>query len=174
MADMEPLVFTADYVGTPGKRTFFLQARGEEISHNFLLEKDQVDLLAEKFRELLLLIDARDPIAGAQPERDPALALEEVAEPEMRVGSMGLSYDDDADRLILFINPVEQETEEDEPVVPEAEGVRLTLRRDQVRAFVLHAIAIVHEGRPICQLCGLPMDPEGHKCPASNGHRLTV
>ena len=32
---------------------------------------------------------------------------------------------------------------------------------------------VVNEGRPLCQLCGLPMDPDGHKCPASNGHRLT-
>jgi uncharacterized repeat protein (TIGR03847 family) len=170
MPDMEPEVFTADYVGTPGKRTFFLQARTGDVGHSFLLEKDQVDLLADKFREMLLLIDARDPIAGAQPERDPALALEEVTEPDLRIGSMGLSYDDDVDRVILFINPVEAEEED----VLDSEGIRLTLRRDQVRAFVLHALAVVREGRPICQLCGLPMDPEGHRCPASNGHRPTV
>jgi hypothetical protein len=48
------------------------------------------------------------------------------------------------------------------------------LRRDQVRTFVLHAQAIVDEGRPLCQLCGLPIDPSGHACPASNGHRLSV
>jgi uncharacterized repeat protein (TIGR03847 family) len=172
MADMEPQVFTADYVGTPGKRTFYLQARAGDEVHSFLLEKDQVDLLAEKFRELLLLIDARDPISGAQPERDPGLGLADVADAEMRIGSMGLSYDDDADRLILFVTSVDTEAEDPEALAEE--GIRLTLRRDQVRAFVLHAIAIVREGRPICQLCGLPMDPEGHKCPASNGHRLTV
>ncbi len=171
MPDMEPEIFTADYVGTPGKRTFFLQARAEGASHSFLLEKEQVDLLADKFREMLLLIDARDPIAGAQPERDPSLGLEEVAEPELRVGNMGLSYDDDADRLILFVNPVEAEGDDE---IDTTESIRLTLRRDQVRAFVLHAIAVVREGRPICQLCSLPMDPEGHKCPASNGHQLTV
>jgi uncharacterized repeat protein (TIGR03847 family) len=49
--------------------------------------------------------------------------------------------------------------------------VQFHLRRDQVRAFILHALAVVAEGRPLCQLCGLPIDPEGHICPASNGHR---
>jgi glutamate synthase domain-containing protein 1 len=44
-------------------------------------------------------------------------------------------------------------------------------REEQARAFVLHALAVVAEGRPLCQLCGLPIDPSGHICPASNGHR---
>ncbi|MGH2730258.1 MAG: DUF3090 family protein, partial [Actinomycetota bacterium] len=44
-------------------------------------------------------------------------------------------------------------------------------RRDQARAFVLHALAVIDEGRPLCMLCGLPIDPTGHACPASNGHR---
>jgi hypothetical protein len=26
-------------------------------------------------------------------------------------------------------------------------------------------------GRPRCELCGNPIGPEGHVCPALNGHR---
>jgi uncharacterized repeat protein (TIGR03847 family) len=66
--------------------------------------------------------------------------------------------------VLLQEAPVGEEPEMEE------DSVRLMLRRDQARMFVLHALAVVGEGRPICQLCGLPMDPSGHLCPASNGH----
>jgi predicted amidophosphoribosyltransferase len=29
----------------------------------------------------------------------------------------------------------------------------------------------VAAGRPICSMCGQPIDPEGHFCPRKNGHR---
>jgi uncharacterized repeat protein (TIGR03847 family) len=75
------------------------------------------------------------------------------------------------------MHPIEDrdEQEVEEPAVPEPEdfAVRFVISREQTRSFVLHALAVVSEGRPTCQLCGLPMDPAGHKCPASNGHRLS-
>jgi hypothetical protein len=30
---------------------------------------------------------------------------------------------------------------------------------------------VAAQGRPICPLCRVPMEPEGHQCFASNGHR---
>jgi hypothetical protein len=30
---------------------------------------------------------------------------------------------------------------------------------------------LVEQGRPPCPLCGYPLDPEGHACPRTNGHR---
>jgi len=29
---------------------------------------------------------------------------------------------------------------------------------------------VVAQGRPVCPLCGQPMDPDGHFCPRANGH----
>ena len=29
---------------------------------------------------------------------------------------------------------------------------------------------VIAGGRPICPLCGSPIEPEGHMCPKSNGH----
>ncbi|MGH2693990.1 MAG: DUF3090 family protein [Actinomycetota bacterium] len=174
MSEIElfPETITADAVGDPGERTFFIQVGGDFGSHTYLVEKEQVTLLAEKLREMLMLIDTADPIRLSEPARDPGLALSEPADPEFRVGSMGLAYDDDTDRVLLFVQPVGEGEEEEEREPVEETGVRFVLRRDQVRTFVLHALAVVAEGRPICQLCGLAMDPEGHDCPARNGHRL--
>jgi uncharacterized repeat protein (TIGR03847 family) len=168
--DMTPTLLTADYVGEPGRRTFFLQAQTDAGTLSFLLEKQQVAVLAEKLRELLVAVDGSDTILTSVPERDPGLALHQPVEPEWRVGTMGLAYEQDADSVLLVLQPVQEEDE----AVEEEEGVRFNLRRDQVRTFVLHAQAIVDEGRPLCQLCGLPIDPSGHACPASNGHRLSV
>jgi uncharacterized repeat protein (TIGR03847 family) len=167
--DMTPSVFTADYEGEPGQRTFYLQARDETQKITYLVEKQQVTLLADKFRELLMMIDPEDTIRNTPAVRDPALALEGPLEPDARIGTIGLAYEEDEDRVLVVMQPV-TDTIEDEDDENE-DTVRLNLRRDQVRSFILHAIAATGEGRPICQLCGLPMDPAGHNCPASNGHR---
>ena len=169
---MAPEIFTTDYTGEPGARTFYLQARGTSGSQTFLVEKNQMALLADKLRELLVTIDGSDTVLSAAPARDPALMIEEPLEPEWRVGAIGLGFVEDADRVVVLVQPVDSETEVTEEELDAGQDeVRFILRRDQARSFVLHAIAVVAEGRPICQLCGLPMDPGGHLCPASNGHR---
>jgi uncharacterized repeat protein (TIGR03847 family) len=168
--EVTPEVFTADYVGEPGKRAFYLQSRSEVGVLTCSLEKQQVAALADKLRELLLIVDGTDTVKAAPPARDPALALE-PADPLWRVGAMGLAYEEDGDKVIVLAQPASEAEEEQPDLTEDDDGIRFLLRRDQVRAFVLHAVAIVDEGRPTCQLCGLPIDPEGHNCPASNGHR---
>jgi len=161
--------FTADYQGTPGKRTFFLQARAAATTMTFLVEKQQVAALAERLREMLVLIDQEDTIRSAVPARDPALALGEPVEPSWRIGTIGLAYEEGSDQIVIAVEEIE---EEGAPEDPDRGAATFLLRRDQIRAFVLHAVATVDEGRETCQLCGLPMDPAGHQCPASNGHHV--
>ncbi|MDP9225090.1 MAG: DUF3090 family protein, partial [Actinomycetota bacterium] len=151
--------------------------RGPFGNVTYLVEKQQVAVLADKLRELLVMVDPADTVAGAEPARDPALALVEPTEPEWRIGMMGLTYEETEERVLILVRSVDEQPEEEEEEPPPLEepddelGVQFHLRRDQVRAFILHALAVVAEGRPLCQLCGLPIDPEGHICPASNGHR---
>lgn len=173
--DVRPEVFTADYTGRPGERTFFLQSRSETLTLTYQLEKGQVEVLGEKLKELLLMMDPADEILRAVPQRNPAYALSAPIEPEWRVGTIGLTFEEDTDSIVIALEPPGPEGSEDETdegLDVDDFAVRILLRKDQARAFVLHALAIVGEGRPLCQLCGLPMDPDGHKCPASNGHRL--
>lgn len=174
--ELTPEVFTADYVGQPGQRSFYVQARGGFGTRSYEIEKQQVKALADKLRELLVMIDPEDTINRTEPTRDPALELEAPASSEWRIGTIGLAYEENVDIIVVLFQPVEEESEDESEVEDAFEtgtGDRVLLRRDQVRAFVLHASAILSEGRPVCQLCGLPMDPAGHKCPASNGHRLS-
>ena len=170
--EINPDQFVADYTGRPGERTFFIQARGDG-TRTYLVEKQQVQLLAEKLREILLLVDNNDTIISAMPARDPAFALEAPIEPEWRVGAMGLGYAEDSDHIVVSMGPVIENEPDEVPVEIDEDRfeVRFLLTRAQVRTFVLHTLAIVAEGRPLCQLCGLPMNPDGHNCPASNGHQ---
>jgi uncharacterized repeat protein (TIGR03847 family) len=173
--ELTPDIFTTDYVGQPGDRAFYVQARGSFGVHAYEIEKQQVGALADKLRELLVMVDASDTVLKADPARDPALALETPVEVDWRVGTIGLAYEESSDTVVVLLQPIESEAsslEDSLEETTETEGHRLLLRRDQVRAFVLHATTIVSEGRPTCQLCGLPIDPEGHQCPANNGHRL--
>jgi len=178
--EVTPQVFTTDYIGEPGERTFYVQTQAEEQTYSYLIEKQQVSALADRLRDLLMMIDEQDTIRSASPARDPALKLDHPVEPEWRIGTMGLAYDEAGDSVVVVMQPVEagEELDEtDDSTVFETESertVRFRLRRDQARAFILHALAVVQEGRPTCQLCGLPMNPSGHVCPASNGHHVTA
>lgn len=166
--DVTPESFIADYTGEPGDRTFFIQAK-ESITRTFLAEKQQVELLAERLREMLLLLDSDDAIVSIEAARDPSVSLEAPIEPEWRIGTIAIGYVEETDRIVVSFAPP-QEDPPDDPEDIEFDA-RFFLTKEQVRAFVAHALAVVAEGRPLCQLCGLPMDPSGHNCPASNGHR---
>jgi uncharacterized repeat protein (TIGR03847 family) len=49
--------------------------------------------------------------------------------------------------------------------------VRLWASREQMLSLARHGAQVCAAGRPLCPLCRNPMDPEGHQCPALNGHR---
>lgn len=166
---LTPEIFTADYQGEAGARAFFVQLReGDEVV-TFAAEKQQVRVLAEKLSEVLLIVDKEDPVARTEPARDPALMMTPI-EPEHRIGSIGIAYEEEGDAVVIAIEPLTEGEEEPPDPGEGPDGIRAVLRRDQIRSFVLHALAVVAEGRPVCQLCGLPMDPAGHACPSSNGH----
>jgi uncharacterized repeat protein (TIGR03847 family) len=43
------------------------------------------------------------------------------------------------------------------------------VRPAQMLAFAAKSLELVASGRPLCPVCGLPIDPEGHLCPRKNG-----
>jgi uncharacterized repeat protein (TIGR03847 family) len=53
---------------------------------------------------------------------------------------------------------------------PEGERVRVFATREQMLSLSRHGALVASRGRPTCQFCGNPIDPEGHVCPAMNGH----
>jgi uncharacterized repeat protein (TIGR03847 family) len=161
---------TAGAVGEPGARTFYLQARKDDVLVSLLLEKQQVALLSMHIDELLERVGAPE---SEDPDPD-ALQLEEPITPEFRVGQIGLGYDEKRDLVLLQCDEyVPEEEEEGQEAIPEDEQgrVRLWATRAQIQALARRGELEVTAGRPICPMCGEPMDPEGHFCIRSNGHR---
>jgi uncharacterized repeat protein (TIGR03847 family) len=112
------------------------------------------------------------------------MALEEPVDPLWRAGRLSIGYQEERDLILLEIEELVPEEEEDddeeadeaaevlrELEAPEADRVRLWATREQMLSFARHGAAVCAAGRPRCRLCGNPIEPEGHVCPALNGHR---
>ena len=175
--DLDPVTrLTADAVGEPGQRTFYLQAASGPDQVTLLVEKEQVRQLAERLQSWLPELAAdrpEDPGEAAAAEAG-QLALAPPLEPDFRVGQLSLSYDTDSDRVVVVATELQAggDEEDQEPAgLPDPLTVRLFVTRAQLRVLARHGSEVVARGRPLCPLCGNPLDPTGHICPAQNGHR---
>ncbi len=147
-------------VGEPGERAFYIEARDGYRSLTMLVEKVQVQALAERAVELLQGEDV-GPEEGAAELGQPVV-------PDWRAGQLGLGLDPDRKMIVL----VAQESAGDDDEEANAETLataRVWVRPAQMAAFSVRALELVSAGRPLCPVCGLPMDPEGHLCPRKNG-----
>jgi uncharacterized repeat protein (TIGR03847 family) len=151
----EPSTFTAGAIGPPGQRVFFLQAQYDDATVAVKLEKQQVLALAEYLGGLLH--DLPPPT-----DVPPAPELVEPIEPDWTVGTIGVAYDNDRDRIVIVAEELVAEDEDPGDVL------RVAITRAQVRALIERAEELMMGGRPPCRLCGAPMDPSGHPCPRAN------
>lgn len=152
---------TAGAIGEPGHRTFFIQARKDTEVVTVLVEKEQVQLLAASVLEVLSRLDVETATGSIED-----MSLEEPAEPMFRGGRLSIGYDEERDLILLEIEELVPDEEDTEP-----ETLRLWATREQMLALSSHGAEVGSRGRPKCELCGNPIDPEGHACPATNGHK---
>jgi uncharacterized repeat protein (TIGR03847 family) len=161
--------FTTGAVGPPGQRVFYLQAREADTLVTLKCEKEQVAALAEYLGGLLARLPGHAAVAGDKPE------LLEPVEAAWPVGSLGVGYDGDRDRIVVIANEriEDEDTEEEEKSGgPEPASARFAITRAQAAAFIERARGLQRAGRPTCPMCGEPKDPAGHACPRSNGHMI--
>ncbi len=185
-----PERFVAGTVGQPGERTFFLQASGGGRITSVVLEKAQVQALAERIEELLEEVQRR---FGEQPddtESEDSVVddgpLDQPIEEDFRVGTLALAWDAETSRVIVEAQQVEEsedtdngeeESDDTEPEVFAEETpvnrdvLRVHLTPEGARAFAGRAMKVVAAGRPTCPLCGGPLDATGHVCPRQNGYK---
>ncbi len=156
--------FTVGAVGRPGSRTFYVQVRGDGHSVTVKCEKQQATAISQHVQKVLSdLPPAEDrPMPGA-------LELAEPVESSFTLGPIGLGYDPNSDRVLIQLEEVGEYDEEGEAIESDDRGhIRLLVSRGQAAAFCDRADAIVEAGRPPCQWCGNPIDPDGHPCPRMN------
>jgi uncharacterized repeat protein (TIGR03847 family) len=174
-----PRRFVAGTVGTPGDRTFYLQAAEGGRVVSVALEKQQVAVLADRLEQLLEEVVSRTGTALPATESD-SEALEQPVDEEFRVSAMGLAWNGDEGLVIIEAQaPAEDETIAEATLLEDVDdgpdALRVLIEPGRARAFVERARRVISAGRPPCPLCGLPLDPDGHVCPRQNGyHRGTI
>jgi uncharacterized repeat protein (TIGR03847 family) len=172
---------TADAVGPAGQRVFYIQARQGTRLITLLVEKQQVQLLAASVVEILSRVGKE---TGQGPPEE-TMGLEEPLVAEWRAGRLSIGYQEERDLIVLEAEEVvpEEEGEVDGGEEdPEAQGtttleaVEAMERQFETETAELEDLRdlegledLCARGRPRCQLCGNPIDPEGHRCPALNG-----
>lgn len=154
--------FSVQAVGEVGRRRFQLVCTSGDVTLVVKVEKQQVRVLAEYLERLLADLPGDDVPAGA--DEPPA---DDGPDPHWVVGTLGVSYDEVADRIVIVAEELVGEEEE-------GDVARCTITRPQAKAFAARAAALVAAGRPPCPICGLPLDPAGHECPRTNGHRPPI
>jgi uncharacterized repeat protein (TIGR03847 family) len=163
--------FSAGAVGEPGSRVFYLSARHGRQRVTVRCEKLQVKAISTWLRNVLNDLPpsdnrplVRQPDLGSAP--DHAFVL----------GPIGLGYDRANDRLLVQLEELLEDDAADDESDDESAGlepsdrghIRFYVTRGQADAFCEHADRVVAAGRPPCQWCGNPIDPQGHACPRMN------
>ncbi|MCZ4079789.1 hypothetical protein BJD99_17465 [Rhodococcus sp. 1163] len=169
--------FVAGTVGEPGDRSFFLQAVHDARVVSVALEKQQVQVLADRIG---LLLDEVQRRFGAEfPPEETELGdtspLMTPIDTEFRVGTMGLGWDADANAVVVELLAI-SEVEVDESVVLDdtdegPDAVRVFLTPLAAREFALRSERVIAAGRAPCPLCGEPLTQDGHTCIRSNGYK---
>ena len=158
--ELEPVdALAVATVGEPGRRQFFIQARGGGRTVTLACEKFHIEGLVARIRQLLQA-QGLEPAGPARTPPEAAGAVEPL-EPLWSVAEVGLGYHEARRQFVIVAREA----------ADEGATVRFWAGAEQVTRFARQAEEVLAGGRPLCARCGLPIDPEGHPCPASNGAR---
>ena len=162
--DIGTVVLVTGAIGEPGERIFYLQTQSQDGTQTVKCEKGQVAALAEHIEQLLADLPAIAATTLVPSELKPIFEP-----PRFVLGTIGLAYDPDTDRVVVVLEElVVVDDEDDAPPDLDRDGLRLELTRDVASVFCARAREIVAAGRPACRWCGRPVDPDGHPCPRMN------
>ncbi|HEY1223047.1 MAG TPA: DUF3090 family protein [Acidimicrobiales bacterium] len=142
--------------GEVGNRLFLLQVRQGRRLVIVKCEKLQLSALAEWLGQVLA--DFERP--GHLPDD---LGLEPEYEADFDAGDIAIAVDEDAQSIDVTIQSTDEE-----------DTLELTLSKEWAGALAIAITRLVEAGRPPCPLCGGPLDPKGHDCPRTNGHRPPI
>lgn len=162
--DLEEVEFISAFsMGEPGKRTFFLGIGKQNNWLRIWLEKEQLQALSLGIEQLLFTL-SQEHISLPREEEDSSLAFDissALPSAELELQQITLGYEEGKATIEFLVRHSGSEDEETSAVYCRAAIAQLKKLRRQSKS-------IVAAGRPLCQLCGGPIDPSGHVCPRLN------
>lgn len=169
--------FVAGTVGAPGERTFFIQARTGSRVVSVVVDKSQVIALGERTKIMLREIKKSDPTIFVKAVDVDDAPLEQPIFEEFRAGVIAMAWDAENSVIVYELREMTtSEDKEDEEVIFDESDLSVDLLRvhvspTQAAAFAKRCLSLANAGRIPCPFCGIPIDPNGHLCPRSNGYR---
>lgn len=175
--------FTSGALGQPGQRVFYLQARAGDRLVTVRCEKQQVAAIADYLKRVMVDLPPPEDRALGGPSE-----LQQPVDAVFVLGPIGLGYDRSSDRIVVQLEEMlpnaSDQTGSDQtgfdqsgfdqtgsdPDSDDADRgqIRVYVKRSQAAAFCERAEQVVAAGRPNCQWCDRPIDPDGHPCPRMN------
>ena len=152
----------AEAFGEPGQRTFRVFTANEIEAASLWLEKQQLATLGRAIEEQLGRLKALR-ISPEAPGPDETLAYQGEPTLDFRVGQMALGFDERQGLFLLLVYAVGDEDENRPTFSCQATP-------EQLRVLAERIETVVASGRPLCPLCGEPIDRGGHHCIRANGH----
>jgi hypothetical protein len=142
--------------GEVGNRLFLLQVREGRRLVVVKCEKIQLSALAEWLAQVVTELGR----PGHLPDD---FTLEAEYETDLVVGEIAVAINEDEKTIEVTFESLEDE-----------DTLVLTLSREWAGGLAIAITRLVEAGRPPCPLCGGPLDPRGHDCPRTNGHRPPI
>jgi uncharacterized repeat protein (TIGR03847 family) len=158
------LSIDAEAIGRPGQRRFRLVVRSTSQTAAIWMEKQELAGIGSWFEQVGERLEREKP--SSEPDVEP-LPASEPFDAELQAVQLALGYVEEED---LFAIQAFDAT----PSRRQLPAFRCFLTRGQSRVLSRKIAAVVAAGRPVCPLCSLPIDPEGHVCPRANGHRAVA
>src|SRR5579863_10586040 len=183
--DLGPIItIGAEAIGQPGQRRFRLFIRNKRGSAFIWMEKEQLNhlsliidrFLAQLTQGQVLRTEAR---AGGLNLTSASLPADFPRSPDhdFQVGELRINYEERRSMFQLMAVPVEitmQPGQEPIAQLNEDGAISFLFTQEQAQTLTTTIAPLVPAGRPVCPLCGTPLDGSPHACLRQNGHREIV
>jgi uncharacterized repeat protein (TIGR03847 family) len=174
----------ADAVGRPGQRRFRMFARSTRASAVMWMEKEHLNSLSLALDQFLALATEGEVLrtearAGTSLSRLKGMPPDFPLAPtyDFQVGQMKLNYDEREETFVLNVTPLEMIVEPgQDPLIEmhEDESIQFAFTQQGAQELSNAIAEVVAAGRPVCPLCGTPLDGGPHSCVKQNGHREII
>ncbi|NQW18973.1 MAG: DUF3090 family protein [Chloroflexi bacterium] len=152
-------------VGEPGKRTFKITAESPRGRAVIWMEKEQLFQIGLAVRQFNATEEATANPTDFEPTLGPPSSASEI---EFKATDIRIRHAPSSDTFT--IEAVDPATEDEDVIQEPLATVQFSFPRAMAIALSKQALEATERGRPRCELCGGPKDPDGHVCPKTNGH----
>jgi len=159
--------FEAEALGKPGKRTFRIITESNNSVASIWIEKEHLLELSLSVKQLLdSTLEGEDAAASAMAPNQ--FEAPDNTKLDFKISRLALKHEESSGMFLIEFNDADSIDDADD-----TPDLRLWVNRYQVDSFADQAMKICASGRPLCNLCGAPVDPPeegGHRCPRRNGN----